>query len=151
MTTSLLLLALLALLVGALVPLQAAATAMLSKSLEDNVAMAALTMFVVAALTALLAVVLTGARIPSAAAWRMGPVWAYAGGVFGAIFILTLTFLAPRLGVGTAVSWLVTGQILGALVVDHLGLLRSPVFAVTPLRLAGASLMIVGLFLALRR
>jgi uncharacterized membrane protein YdcZ (DUF606 family) len=45
----------------------------------------------------------------------------------------------------------VTGQIVAALTIDHFGLLRSPVFPLTPVRAIGAGLMAVGVFLALRR
>jgi transporter family-2 protein len=79
------------------------------------------------------------------------PPWAFAGGLIVAAYVLTITFLVPRLGVGAAVTLIVTGQVLGALAVDHFGLLRAPVFPVTPARAAGAALVAAGAFLALRR
>ncbi len=72
-------------------------------------------------------------------------------GLIVALYVLTITFLAPRLGVGTAVALIVTGQVLDALLIDHFGLLRSLTFPLTAARLAGAVLMIAGVFLALRR
>jgi len=65
--------------------------------------------------------------------------------------VFTITFLSPRLGVGTAIALIVTGQIFAALTIDHFGLMRSIVVSLTPTRLAGAALMIAGAFLALRR
>jgi Protein of unknown function, DUF606. len=53
--------------------------------------------------------------------------------------------------VGTAIAFIVTGQILAALTIDHFGLMRSLQFPLTPGRALGSVLMIVGAFLALRR
>jgi bacterial/archaeal transporter family-2 protein len=55
------------------------------------------------------------------------------------------------LGVGTAISLIVTGQVLGALIIDHFGLLRSLTVPLSPVRLGGATLIVVGVYLALRR
>jgi uncharacterized membrane protein YdcZ (DUF606 family) len=46
---------------------------------------------------------------------------------------------------------LVTGQVFGALLIDHFGLLRSLTFPLTPVRALGAALMVAGAFLPLRR
>jgi transporter family-2 protein len=59
--------------------------------------------------------------------------------------------LSPRLGVGTAIALVVSGQVIMALAIDHYGLMRSLTFALTPARVVGALLMIAGVFLALRR
>ena len=66
-----------------------------------------------------------------------------------AFYVFTITFLAPRLGVGTAIALIVAGQVVAALTIDHFGLLRSLTFPLTPARLVGAALMVVGVFLAL--
>src|SRR6185437_13293803 len=131
---------LLAFVAGALIPVQAAANAALSKSLQGNVAFAALTLFVVAGAVSAGAALLAGGQMPTAAALRAAPWWSYLGGVIVAFYVFTITFLAPRLGVGTAISLIVAGQIVAALK-----------FPLTPTRLVGAVLMAVGVFLALRR
>jgi transporter family-2 protein len=146
-----LLLWLLALVAGALIPAQAAANAALSRSLQGNVPFAALSLFLVAGAASVLAVVLAGAHLPTAASLRAAPWWSYVGGLIVAFYVFSITFLAPRLGVGVAISLIVTGQIVAALTIDHFGLLRAPMFPLTPTRLVGAALMAVGVFLALRR
>jgi bacterial/archaeal transporter family-2 protein len=148
-TTSLLWL--LAFVAGALIPVQAAANAALSKSIQGNVPFAALTLFVVAGLASAGAALLAGGQIPAAATLRAAPWWSYLGGFIVAFYVFTITFLAPRLGVGTAISLIVAGQVVAALTIDHFGLLRSLTFPLTPARLVGAVLMAVGVFLALRR
>jgi bacterial/archaeal transporter family-2 protein len=146
-----LLLGLLALVAGALIPVQAAANAALSKSLQGSVGYAALTLFAVAGATTIAAIALIPGSAPSWGQFRAAPAWSFIGGAIVAMYVLTITFLAPRLGVGAAISLIVTGQILAALLIDHYGLMRSLQFPLTTGRLAGAALMIVGAFLALRR
>ena len=141
----------LALVSGALIPVQAAANAALSRAILGNVAAAALTLLAVAAATTLLAYGLLGGPAPAWEHFRSAPWWSYTGGIIVALYVLTITFLAPRLGVGTAITLIVTGQVLGALLIDHFGLLRSLTFPLTSARVAGAVLMIAGAFLALRR
>jgi len=142
---------LLAFVAGALIPLQAAANAALSKSIHGNVPFAALTLFVVAGAVSAAVALMTGGQLPTAAALRTAPWWSYLGGFVVAFYVFTITFLAPRLGVGTAIALIVAGQVVAALTIDHFGLLRSLTFPLTPARLVGAALMVVGVFLALRR
>jgi bacterial/archaeal transporter family-2 protein len=142
---------LLALVAGALIPVQAAANAALSKSLGGNVPLAAMILFVVAGTVTAAGLLVAGGDLPAAGALRGAPWWSYLGGLVVAFYVFSITFLAPRLGVGTAISLIVTGQVIAALTIDHFGLLRSLPFPLTLARLVGAVLMIVGVFLALRR
>ena len=141
----------LALVIGALIPVQAAANAALSRSILGNVVVAALTLFAVAAATTIVAFGLMDGPVPTWAQFSAAPWWSFTGGFIVALYVLTITFLAPRLGVGTAIALIVTGQVLGAMLIDHFGLMRSLTFPLTPARLVGAMLMIAGAFLALRR
>jgi bacterial/archaeal transporter family-2 protein len=142
---------LLALISGALIPVQAAANAALSRSIHGNVPFAALTLFVLAAITTAVSLTVIGAPVPSLAELRSAPWWGYTGGLIVAFYVFTITFLAPRVGVGNAIALIVTGQVVAALAIDHFGLLHSLVFPLTPSRLLGAALMVIGVFLALRR
>src|SRR3954452_18358592 len=146
-----LLLSLLALVSGALIPIQAASNAALSRTVHDNVPFAALVLFVVAATATGLTLLASGQSFPAMMDVRQAPWWSFSGGLIVAFYVLTITFLAPRLGVGTAIALIVAGQVLAALTIDHFGLLRSLTFSLTPTRLLGGILMVVGVFLALRR
>jgi bacterial/archaeal transporter family-2 protein len=144
-------LAVLALLSGALIPIQAASNAALARSIHDNVPFSALTLFVVAAVATCATVLASGQSFPAWTELGEAPWWSYSGGLIVAFYVLTITFLAPRLGVGTAIALIVTGQVLAALTIDHFGLLRSLTFSLTPTRALGAIMMVIGVFLALRR
>ena len=144
-------LGLLALMAGMLIPVQAAANASLSKSLQGNVPYSALTLFIVAGVTAITAILLTGAKLPSFKEFGAAPWWSYIGGIIVASYVLTITFLVPRIGVGSAISIIVTGQIIAALAIDQFGFLNAPRFPMTSVRIIGAVLMVTGVFLATRR
>lgn len=92
-----------------------------------------------------------GASVPTPADLGSAPWWSYTGGLIVAFYVFSITFLAPRLGVGTAIALVVTGQVMAALTIDHFGLMRSLTFPLTPARALGAALMVIGAFLALRR
>lgn len=144
-------LSLLALLSGALIPIQAASNAALSRSIHDNVPFSALVLFTVAAIATGLVVLASGQGFPAMPDLREAPWWSYSGGPIVAFYVLTITFLAPRLGVGMAIALIVTGQVLTALSIDHFGLLRSMTVSLTPTRVIGGLLMVIGVFLALKR
>jgi bacterial/archaeal transporter family-2 protein len=142
---------LLALIVGALIPVQATANTTLSKSLQGNIPYSALTLFTVAGVTALTAILLTGAKVPALKEFQGAPWWSYISGAVMAGYVLTITFLIPRIGVGRAIALIVTGQIAAAMLIDQFGLLNAPRFPLTSERILGAVLMVIGVFLAMRR
>jgi transporter family-2 protein len=148
---STLLLGLLAVVSGALIPVQAASNAALSRAIGGNVPFSAMALFFTAFVAATAVMLASGQAFPSVAELSEAPWWSYSGGPIVAFYVLTITFLAPQLGIGTAISLIVAGQVIAALTIDHFGLLRSLTFQITPMRIAGAALMIIGVFLALKR
>lgn len=88
--------------------------------------------------------------IPSMAAAGRMPWWAYSGGLFGAIFISLAIFVVPRLGAGTFMVLIVTGQMLASVMFDHFGWLGLAHRPVDPLRLMGIALLIGGCVLIRR-
>src|ERR671926_1833406 len=64
----------------------------------------------------------------------------WSGGFFGAVYIAISILMLPRLGAATVVALIVFGQMLGALVFDHFGLLGVAEHPVTAVRLLGALL-----------
>ena len=139
--------AILALFVGALIPIQAATNAAMAKVVGDF-SIAALALFVVglAAVSAWMLVAQPG--LPSLSQLSDVPAYGYLGGVIVASYVLAITYLAPRMGVGNAICFVVTGQIIAAVIIDHFGLFGSILTSLTWQRGAGIALMIAGLFLA---
>jgi bacterial/archaeal transporter family-2 protein len=149
MQTRFWLLAALALGVGALIPIQAATNAAMSKAL-GGISYASLVLFGVSLAVVSAWLLITQAPMPSAAAFRGAPVYGYLGGFVVAAYVLAITFLAPRLGVGNAICFIVSGQILAAVLIDQFGAFGAPVQPLSWPRVAGIALMIAGLFLAKR-
>jgi transporter family-2 protein len=79
------------------------------------------------------------------------PFYFYLGGVFVAFYVLSVTWVAPRFGVGNAVAFVLLGQIISMAAIDQFGLLGAPVHVITFHRSIGLILMSVGVFLAVRR
>lgn len=137
---------LIAIAIGALLPLQALINARLGQ-LTFGPLFAALASFAVGTL-ALLAAWLAAVR-PAAAAWQMPPWWAWTGGLIGAAFVFAATLLVPRLGAAALICLVVGGQLAGSLLLDHFGVLqaRQPVDA---MRVLGMLLVAVGMLLVVR-
>lgn len=109
----------------------------------------------VIALLVAMAVILA-AQVLTAGAPRISldgsiPLKYFLGGVFVAIYILGMTWVAPRFGVGNAIAFVLLGQLVSMALIDHFGWFGATQYAVTPLRLLGLALMSVGVFLAVRR
>ena len=71
------------------------------------------------------------------------PIAAYAGGVFGALFVAVNSHVFPRLGAMSASVLVISGQVLSAVVIDCVQQRALP----APIRLAGVALVLLGLTL----
>lgn len=141
------LLPVMALCAGALIPVQAAANATLSKSIDSVVYSAAL-LFLVGLVFIGSYILVNRAPLPSLTTFMSAPAYSYVGGIIVATYVLSITFLAPRMGVGNAICFIVTGQIFVAILIDHFGWLGATQTSLSISRGVGVILMIVGLFLA---
>jgi len=81
-------------------------------------------------------------------AWPSSPPHLLVGGVLGAIFVTSIIYVVPRLGVVSAVMLAVLGQLIVASVVDQFGLLGNPRIEVSFVRLAGIVMVATGFLLA---
>lgn len=75
------------------------------------------------------------------------PLWVWSGGLFGVLFVIGNIVAARTVGTGMAVVLLLTGLMIGGLLVDHFGLFRSPKRPVGARSLLGILLMISGAIL----
>lgn len=87
---------------------------------------------------------------PPALAVARAPWWAWTGGFIGAFYVSAVVLLTPRLGVATTLGLAVAGQMVGALVIDQLGVLGLEIRPVTPARVAGAVLLVLAVVLIRR-
>lgn len=141
-----LLFVLLALVIGALLPVQTGINSRLRKELGDPV-LASLVSFVVGTICLSVSSVVMRVQAPTLASLSTAPAWAWLGGACGAIFIFAAIVLAPRLGVGTMIGLVVTGQMLMAIMIDHFGWLGLQPHPVNLWRAIGATLLLIGVML----
>ena len=92
----------------------------------------------------------SGDPLPSLAVARGASWYLWTGGALGAFFIIMAIFLVPKLGAATFIALFVVGQMLASLVLDHFGLFGLEKHAASPVRLAGAALLIAGVVLIRR-
>jgi transporter family-2 protein len=135
---------LVAVLIGAMLPLQGLVNARLGVH-SGGPAVAAFVSFLVG--TAMLGLYLLATRTPvtlqGAAKW---PAWIWAGGAFGAIYVACFTLLIPRIGAAGMVCLAVLGQVTASLLLDRFGVLQAPK-PVDALRIFGALLVLAGVVL----
>lgn len=139
---------LLALLAGTLVALQAPTNAMLARALGSPIS-AAFVSFLVGTAALALIVMLSPARADGTAL-RGLPWYAWAGGLYGAVFVAVAAFGAPRIGVAALLMAMIAGQLAMALVLDHFGLLGLERQPVSLARVAGLALVVAGVVLVRR-
>jgi transporter family-2 protein len=132
-------------LAGIGIPVFAAFNSGLGKQLGGPIAATAAA-FAVGLLIALALVAVTGFPRRDAFHFDVPYIW------FGAIFILfygvSVTYAAPRIGLGNAIFFVLLGQIAAAAAIDHYGWLGAIQSALTPKRALGLAVMALGLYLA---
>ena len=135
--------ALIMLAAGIGIPLLAALNAALGKTMGSPAA-AAVILFTVALLTAVVAATVTG---PGAVLKAAGaPKHLFLGGVLVAFYVLSVTYIAPSFGVGNAVFFVLIGQLISAAAIDHFGLFGAQISPLTLTRSAGLAIMGFGVW-----
>lgn len=67
-----------------------------------------------------------------------------------AFYATSITFIGPRFGMGNAIFFVLLGQIISAVIIDHFGLMGVPVARIDLIGIAGITLMVVWVLLARR-
>jgi len=132
---------------GGLIALQAPINAGLGKATGDLTA--ALISFLVGTAALLLIVVVSGKAggISHATDVR----WYYlVGGLLGAIYVANALVAVSSIGAGGGAAATVAGQLTASVVADRLGILGLEQVALSPLRILGVALLLVGTVLIVR-
>ena len=135
---------LVAVLIGAVLPLQGLINARLGTHIGGPIA-AAFVSFLVG--TAMLGAYLLATRTPILLQGSLKlPAWVWAGGAFGAIYVACFTLLVPRIGAAGMICLAVLGQVTASLLLDQFGILQAPK-PVDAVRIVGALLVLAGVVL----
>ena len=78
------------------------------------------------------------------------PFYSYLGGLFVVFYVLGMTWIAPKFGVGNAVAFVLLGQIISMAIIDHFGLFSATYHPISAQRLVGLALMAIGVFMSVR-
>jgi bacterial/archaeal transporter family-2 protein len=136
---------LMALALGAVLPMQAAINARLAKT-AGNPVMAAFISFAVGTIALIIFLLITGQFqfkfISSSSPW-----WIWTGGLLGTFFVAGIVVLLPRLGVMLSFSLVLAGQMFAAILFDQFGWLGVAVREISPGKIIGAVLLIIGVVL----
>ena len=130
------------------VPLLAALNAALGQRIGSPVAAGAI-MFAVAFAAALLVLVVTGHGAALARAPGQPPVLFLAGCLM-VFYLLSITFVAPRFGLGNAILFVLLGQLVSSAIIDATGLPGLAARPVSSMRLLGIAVMALGVVLSQR-
>ena len=112
---------------GVGIPILAALNAQLGARIGAPIAAGVVAMTVALAV-AVVAVSVTG-QVRALMQVPAQPVWLLLAGVLMAFYLLSITWIAPRFGVGNAVFCVLLGQMVAAAVIDHFGLFGARVVA----------------------
>ncbi len=135
-----------ALVAGALMPVQAGVNARLREFLGDPV-MASLVSFAVGTVALFAFILVTRIPWPTAVMAASAPWWTWLGGILGAFFVAVTVILAFKLGATGLMAWIIAGQLIGSVLLDHTGAIGFAVREVTWQRLAGVMLLFAGAML----
>ena len=137
---------LLALCAGAAIAVQAGMNAQLGVLLRSPLLSAAVA-FVVACVCVLIVVIITARELPSLSNVQTVPVHLWFSGAISAFGVASFYFLIPRMGVGSTMSYALTGQLLVAILASHFGWFDLPVKSINFNKCLGIFAMIMGIVL----
>jgi transporter family-2 protein len=137
----------LALLAGAVLPVQGAINGLLRSDIGapfvvGTVSFAVATLSMV--LVLLITLVMTDAPKPQLSGLAVMPWWGWLGAFCGATYVTTVFTAIPVIGTAAAVGLTVAGQQIASLFVDRYGWFRLPKREISVLRYAGVALLLVG-------
>ena len=140
------LLYLFAVLAGGLNTVQTGANVTLSKALGQPIASLFVVTFMSVA-TYVAAIPFVGFGLPGLDRVASVPWWGWFGGVLGGVYVLSMIFVAEKVGAAAFMGLTVTSALVTSLIFDHFGWLGFDVHAAGLWRVLGGVLMVAGVAL----
>lgn len=134
-----------ALALGAVLPMQAAINSRLAKTADSSV-MSAFVSFAVGTIALMVFLIATG-QFKFGFVSAQAPWWIWTGGVLGTFFVAGIVFILPKLGVVLSFSLVLAGQMFIAILFDQFGWLGVAVREISAGKIIGAVLLIIGVVL----
>ena len=131
---------------GALIPLMGIINAGLARNVGGPIP-ATVVLFATGLLAAIALALVTSSRVPALSTLARLPPAQYAGGLIVGFYVVSITFLAPRFGIGNAILFAVTAQLLTAALIDHFALAGAALRPLTAVRAIGLVVVVAGVVL----
>ncbi|ESP90678.1 MULTISPECIES: DMT family transporter [Pseudoalteromonas] len=131
------------------IPIMAALNGGLSNKLQNTALAAVILLFV--GLCIALTYLFTTSGVPKTFYATGTPWYFYFGGCFVMFYILTISWVAPKFGIANAIAFVLLGQLIAMVVIDHFGFFGAKQYTLDYKRLAGLTLMIAGIALILSK
>jgi bacterial/archaeal transporter family-2 protein len=141
---------LLPLIAGLLNPVQSGLNGALNRAIEAPAVVALVALACAFATVALVGLLFGKLALPEADRAASAPWWAWVGGVLGAAVLIAQPIAAPRLGAAPFMGILVTSSVCASVALDHFGVAGFQEHPASWGRIAGAALMIFGVWLVAR-
>ena len=136
----------LALIAGIAIALQASMNAQLSMIVK-NAMFSTMVAFVCSSLFITLAFFISGNTLPSFTNLKTVPVYLWFSGALSAFGVGLFYYLIPKMGVGSMMSFALTGQIVIAMLISHFGWFDLPIKPLNVQKMAGVVALISGVIL----
>src|SRR3954451_23319764 len=127
------------------IPVTAALNAGLGTHIQSPVAASVILFAVGLVMTA---VVLAVTGLPSRGVFSGLSPYYYAAAFGVVLYVLSVTWSAPKIGVGNAIFFVLLGQLVAAAAIDHFGLFGAAKSTITLQRGIGLAVMALGVYLA---
>ncbi len=140
---------LLAILAGAVLPVQAGLNVQLGKSVHQPI-FAAFASFLIGTIGLLIYLFMLKFDFSAISQTKTVSPVVWLAGILGAFYVAAVIILAPKLGTALTFALVVTGQMGVSLVLDHYGLLGLPINQINWQRLLGVAFLVAGVLLIRR-
>jgi transporter family-2 protein len=134
----------LAVFAGAAITLQAGMNARLGV-LFKNPLLATAIAFLLACVFTLIFMMATHRQLPVASDFKSIPTYLWFGGILSAFGVGSYYYLIPKMGVGSLMSFALSGQLILAVIAGHFGWFEQPIKPITVKTIVGLFAMVVGI------
>ena len=140
----------LAFLIGISNAVQSGVNVQLRESINNPILAAVISFFVGFVVLSIAFVCFNQNPVPNLADLKQVSWTRFMGGVLGAFYVLTVVFIVRNIGPANMICLVVAGQMIAAITIDHFGLQGFAVHQITLPRVAGAVLLVAGVYLILK-
>lgn len=133
--------------IGAGAIVQGAINAQLKTSLSTSSLFAAFVSVLVSTLFLGVLLLFNWSMMPNGNSIQTTSVYKWTGGIIGAIFVVGIVIVGPKIGMANTFGWIVAGQMCVSLLLDHFGSLGLPENQISWPKVIGAMMIIGGVVL----